>query len=117
MEAASGRSRVRLLVVDFLATLFTTFCIGVAAALALGTCVVLMSGEARGAAPAKAPEAAASEPSRLAAAELMLAHYFAAKYTGLVPIDRIHAATAPASEPASCSRGVKAKAGERCSQR
>ena len=51
MEASGSRSRVRPIVVDFLATLFTTFCIGVATALVLGLCVMLMAGEARGAEP------------------------------------------------------------------
>jgi hypothetical protein len=97
MEAASGRSRVRLVVVDFLGTLFVTFCIGVAAALVLGACVVLMAGEARGAAPAKALESAVPEAERLTAADLVMAHYFAAKYAGLVAIDRIPAAEEPCS--------------------
>jgi len=62
MEASSGRSRIRPIVVDFLATLFITFCLGVAAALVLGACVMLMASEARGAesgelAPMKATEA------------------------------------------------------------
>ena len=52
MEASSGRSRVRPIVVDFLGTLFVTFCIGVTTAVVLGACVVLMAGEARGVAPA-----------------------------------------------------------------
>src|SRR5437899_394657 len=51
MEASSSRSRVRPIVVDFLATLFLTFCIGVAAAVVLGACVMLMAAEARGAEP------------------------------------------------------------------
>lgn len=62
MEASSGRSRVRPIVVDFLATLFVTFCIGVGTAVVLAACVVLMAGEARGAqgrglAPMKTSEA------------------------------------------------------------
>jgi len=63
MEASSGRFRVRPIVVDFLGTLFITFCIGVTTAVVLGACVVLMAGEARGAAqvgelaPMKASEA------------------------------------------------------------
>jgi hypothetical protein len=107
MEAASGRSRVRLMVVDFLATLFATFCIGVATALVLGFCVVLMAGEAQGAAPAK-PRAAAAPVASPSTADLMLAHYFTAKYAGLVAIDRIHAAypereeTARAAQPKRC---------------
>jgi hypothetical protein len=97
MEAASGRSRVRLVVVDFLGTLFVTFCIGVATALVLGACVVLMAGEARGAAPAKALESAVPEPERLTATDLVMAHYFAAKYAGLVAVDRFPAAEEPCS--------------------
>jgi len=41
--------QVRPIVVDFLGTLFATFCIGVATALVLSACVMLMAGEARGA--------------------------------------------------------------------
>lgn len=52
MEASSGRSRVRPIVIDFLGTLFVTFCIGVTTAVVLAACVVLMAGEARGAAQA-----------------------------------------------------------------
>ena len=48
MEVSSGRSRLRPVVVDFLATLFVTFCIGVGTAVVLAACVVLMAGEARG---------------------------------------------------------------------
>jgi Ca-activated chloride channel family protein len=55
MEASSGRFRVRPIVVDFLATLFITFCIGVATALVLGLCVMLMAGEAHGAAGELSP--------------------------------------------------------------
>lgn len=52
MEASSGRSRVRPIVIDFLGTLFVTFCIGVTTAVVLAACVVLMAGEAHGAAQA-----------------------------------------------------------------
>ena len=107
MEAASGRARVRLIVVDFLATLLITFCIGVGTALALGACVVLMAGEAHGAAPLKPVEA--PDAARERAADFVLAHYFTTKYVGLVPIDRVHATYA--TEPARC----KTKAGKRCS--
>jgi Ca-activated chloride channel family protein len=53
---------LRPVVVDFLATLFVTFCIGVGTALVLAACVVLMASEARGAqgrelAPMKVSEA------------------------------------------------------------
>ncbi|HET7764577.1 MAG TPA: hypothetical protein VFK92_05755 [Burkholderiales bacterium] len=84
MEAWS-RSRTRLIVVDFLATLFVTFCIGVATAIVLAACVVLMAGNAHGAAQARAPASAA----RASADDLILAHYFAAKYSGLVAVDRV----------------------------
>jgi len=58
MEAVSGKPK-RPIVVDFLATLFLTFCIGVATSIVLGACVVLMASEARGAelAPMKPSEA------------------------------------------------------------
>jgi len=115
MEASSGRFRVRPIVVDFFGTLFTTFCIGVATALVLAACVMLMAGEARGAAgePARAQAArekerageargAAGEPARAQAArekerageaharaiELAATHQLVTKYTGLVAIDR-----------------------------
>lgn len=47
------------MVVDFLATLFVTFCIGVVTSIVLCACVVLMAGEARGSelVPMKATEA------------------------------------------------------------
>lgn len=89
MEASSGRSRTRLIVVDFLATLFVTFCIGVATAIVLAACVMLMTGDARGA-PEKAPASAAAR-APASAADLILAHYFATKYVGLVAVDRVYA--------------------------
>jgi len=87
MEAASGRTRTRLIVVDFLATLFVTFCIGVATALVLGACVVLMTGEARG--------ASQSRPAPATTAELVLAHYTAARHAGLALAERV----APQAKP------------------
>jgi hypothetical protein len=93
MEASSSGSRARLIVVDFLATLFITFCIGVATALVLGACVVLMAGEAHGTQPPK-PRAVPADRGQERTADLMLAHYSAAKYAGLVAVDRI-AATDP----------------------
>lgn len=111
MEATSGRARMRLIVVDFLATLFATFCIGVATALVLGACVVLMAGEAHGATTGKPREAAAREAARPATADFLLAHYSAAKYTGLVAIDRVAATGTP--DPA-CGRGSKVKPGKPC---
>ena len=86
MEASGSRTRVRLIVVDFLATLFITFCIGIGTALVLGACVVLMAGDARGAEP---PKARAARPAQTRTSELILAHYMAAKYAGLVAVDRL----------------------------
>jgi len=79
---ASGKARTRLIVVDFLGTLFITFCIGVATAVALGACVVLMAGEAHGAAPAK--------PLTPSTQELVLTHYLAAKQVGLLAVERVY---------------------------
>jgi Ca-activated chloride channel family protein len=58
MDAANNKSR-RPIVVEFLATLFVTFCIGVATSIVLCATVILMAGEARGAdlAPMRAAEA------------------------------------------------------------
>lgn len=86
MQAASSNKEPRPWVVDLLSTLFVAFCIGVASAIALGTCVILMAGEARGATqldePAPADEACAK------ASELVLTHQLVTKYTGLVAMDR-----------------------------
>jgi len=104
MEATSGRSRTRLIVVDFLATLFVTFCIGVATALVLAACVMLMTGEAHGAAPAKPREVVAAEGAQATLSDLVLAHHFAAKYAGLVAVERLLATDyepGPAAEYAS----------------
>lgn len=76
------------MVVDFLATLFVTFCIGVATALVLAACVMLMASEAHGAAPAKPRPAQAA--AQVTTADLVLAHYFAARYAGLVAVDRLY---------------------------
>ena len=81
------------MVVDFLGTLFATFCIGVATALVLGACVMLMAGEARGAAgePARAQsvrEKERADAARARAIELAATHQLVTKYTGLVAIDR-----------------------------
>ena len=96
MEASRGRSRVRPIVVDFLATLFSTFCIGVAAAVILGACAMLMAGEARGADPdERAPvkmdavrEGAPAEETRAKAIELALTHHLVTKYASLIAIER-----------------------------
>lgn len=96
MEVSSGRSRTRLMVVDFLATLFVTFCIGVGTALVLAACVVLMAGEARGAPPAGPNETRPAQGAPATIADLVLAHYFAAKYAGLVAVERAYAIEDPA---------------------
>jgi hypothetical protein len=93
MNAANSRPRTRLLVVDFLATLFVTFCIGVATALVLGMCVMLMAGDAHGAAPAR------PAPAPATTSDLVLAHYFAARHAGLALAGRIPAAAAQAAKP------------------
>ena len=110
MEAITGRSRTRLIVVDFLATLFVTFCIGVLTALVLAACVMLMTGEAHGAAPAKPREVRAAEAEQATLADLVLAHHFAAKYAGLVAVDRILASDYPAEHPAEYATGAAPKA-------
>ena len=99
MQISGGRSKVHLIVVDFLATLFVTFCIGVATALVLAACVMLMTAEAHGAAPAK-PRAV--QAVRASTADLVLAHYLAAKYAGLVAVERIY----PAEPLAGKSSGL-----------
>jgi len=98
------------MVVDLLATLFLTFCIGVATALLLAACVMLMTGEAHGAAPGKPRQTQAA--SAATTADLMLAHYFAAKYAGLVAVDRLYAAPheidrLPKSQDSGLPKGCK----------
>ena len=99
---ASSRFRVRPIVVDFLGTLFVTFCIGAATALVLAACVMLMAGEARGAAGEREPmkmeaarEGAPTEETRAKAIELALTHHLVTKYAGLVAIDRTPAPLDP----------------------
>ncbi|HUL92809.1 MAG TPA: hypothetical protein VLV56_10715 [Burkholderiales bacterium] len=92
MQVSSGKSRTRLIVVDFLATLFVTFCIGVASALALAACVMLMAGEAHGAAPGKPRPVQGAKAAPATTADLLLAHYFAARYAGLIAVDRFYPA-------------------------
>jgi hypothetical protein len=92
------------MVVDFLATLFVTFCIGVATALLLAACVMLMAGEAHGAAPVK-PRAV--QAAQATTADLLLAHYFAARYAGLVAVERIYPAEPQAGDRSSGPKGCK----------
>jgi len=115
MEASSSRSRVRPIVVDFLATLFVTFCIGVAAAVILGACAMLMAGEARGVEPGeRSPmktdavrEGARAGDTRAKANELALTHHLVTKYAGLIaiertparPVDPDRSASAPSLRP------------------
>ena len=124
MEASSSRSGIRPIVVDFLATLFLTFCIGVAAAVVLGACAMLMAGEARGAEPGEGPpmkmdavqEEAPAEETRAKAIELALTHQLVTKYASLIAIDRTPARpvdpdrSAPAREvPAPAPRARPSK--------
>ena len=97
MEASTGRPRTRALVIDFLATLFVTFCIGVATALVLAACVMLMTGDAHGVDPAPVPT-----PAPASTSDLVLAHYFAARHAGLIAVDRF----VPAEPKAAGSKGV-----------
>ena len=99
---ASSRFRVRPIVVDFLGTLFVTFCIGAATAWVLAASVMLMAGEARGAAGEREPmkmdaarEGAPTEETRAKAIELALTHHLVTKYAGLVAIDRTPASLDP----------------------
>ena len=102
MEASSSRSRIRPIVVDFLATLLITFCIGVATALVLTACVMLMAGEVRGAEAGErasatmdaAREAAAAEAMRAKAIELALTHHLVTRHIGLITIERTPARAA-----------------------
>src|SRR5258706_4753250 len=86
MEASSSRFRVRPIVVDFLGALLTTFCIGVATALVLAACVMLMAGEARRAPgePARAPavrEQERADEARPRALQAALNHQLVHKHT------------------------------------
>jgi hypothetical protein len=112
MEASSGRSGAGPIVVDFLATLFLTFCIGVAAALVLGACVMLMAGEARGAESGERPPmkmnavraGAPAEETRAKVSELALTHQLVTKYASLIAIDRT-----PARSPDPDRRSSRAR--------
>ena len=111
MEASSGRSRVRPIVVDFLATLLVTFCIGVAAAVVLGACAMLMAGEARGTEPGeRSPmktdavrEGTRDGDTQERAIELALTHQLVTKYASLIAIERTPA------RPVDSDRGAPAR--------
>jgi len=102
MEASSDRPRVRPMVVDFLATLFYTFCIGVAAAITLGACVVLLAGKAHGS-EIVTPEAGDTRhETPLPDApifELALVHHLVAKHTTLIAVERAPTAHRRAGAP------------------
>jgi len=117
MEALGGRPRVRPIVVDFLATLFHTFCIGVTVAVTLAACVVLLAGEARGTEIATTKGAGARQGKPLPDAhvlELALAHHLATKHTGLVVFERAPAAARRDRQPDSSAHrraGAPSRAG------
>lgn len=116
MDVPGNKSR-RPIVVEFLSTLFVTFCIGVATSIVLSAAVILMASEARGAelAPMRAAEAregtlfSGADPRgetlaapllrtdgegtptgeiRAKVIEFAMTHQLMTKYTSLVPIDR-----------------------------
>jgi hypothetical protein len=95
METAGHRNK-RPIVVDFLVTLFITFCIGVVASLTLVGSVLLMAGDARGEERCiDATRGGAPEEEMLArVTDLLLTHHLATKYTGLVAIERAPARAA-----------------------
>jgi len=116
MEASSDRPRVRPMVVDFLATLFYTFCIGVTAAVALGACVVLLAGKAHGSEIVTLEGGETRQATPLPDAhifELALAHHLVAKHTTLIAVERAPAAHRRAGAPSrlgslSANRGAPA---------
>ena len=95
MEAVS-KSR-RPIIVEFLATLFVTFCIGIATSIVLCACVILMAGEARGAEfmSFNASVAACGIPEeefRAKVDQLVATHRLATRYAGALGVDRTPAA-------------------------
>jgi hypothetical protein len=96
MEAVSSKSR-RPIIVEFLATLFVTFCIGIATSIVLCACVILMAGEARGAEfmSLNASVAACGIPEEEFHAkvdQLVTTHRLATRYAGALALDRTPAA-------------------------
>lgn len=100
----AGRGNKRPIVVDFLVTLFITFCIGVVASLTLVGSVLLMAGDARGEdrCADATREAAPGEEMLARVTDLLLAHHLATKNTGLAAIGRVpaHGASAACEGPA-----------------
>ena len=88
----------RPVVVDFLVTLFITFCIGVAASLALVGSVLLIAGDVRGEERcAGAAREGAPEGEMLARlSDLAITHHLATKYANLVAVERFPARPVPA---------------------
>lgn len=95
METAGHK---RPVVVDFLVTLFITFCIGVAASLALVGSVLLIAGDARGEERCvdAAREGAPGEELLARVSDLAMTHHLATKYTNLVAVERFPARPAAA---------------------
>jgi hypothetical protein len=95
----AGHSNKRPIVVDFLVTLFITFCIGVVASLTLVGSVLLMAGDAHG--EERCTDATcdgAPEEEMLArVSDLLLTHHLATKDTGLAAIGRVPARPASAA--------------------
>src|SRR5438046_3145850 len=115
MEASSGSSRVRPMVVDFLATLFVTFCIGVVVVVIFGVCAMLMVGEVCGVELGERSfmkmdvvcEGVRVGDTCAKVNEFAFTHYFVIKYVGLIviectlarPVDPDRSASAPNLRP------------------
>ena len=86
----AGHSNKRPIVIDFLVTLFITFCIGVVASLTLVGSVLLMAGDARGEERCAdaTRDGTAGEEMLARVADLLLTHHLATKDTGLATIGR-----------------------------
>ncbi len=115
MESARGNTAGagrRPIVVDFLATLFVTFCIGVLASLALVGSVLLMAGAAHGEerCAGTAEESAGRETLLADVDELALAHRLASRYASLAASGAAGlpaAASAPGCERRDCDAASK----------
>jgi len=117
MDAVSSKSR-RPIIVEFLATLFVTFLIGVATSIVLCACVILMAGEARGAEfmSLNASVAACGNPGeeiRAKVDELVTAHRLATQYASPVAVDRMPA-TAVELEPGDSAFPARLPQGGSC---
>mgnify|MGYP001163215625 CR=1 FL=1 len=98
MDTAGHRNK-RPIVVDFLVTLFITFCIGVVASLTLVGSVLLMAGDARGEERCAGATRDGSPGEEMLArvTDLLLTHHLATKDTGLATIGRAPARPASAA--------------------